>query len=183
MLHIRNGVDRKIDPVLFNESYMMHGSTSPQYSMIASLDVATKMMDDNGPTILGDIIREAIQLRRKMADLERDFRKNGDWFFGMWQPHTVKYDGAMKENADKIYNELKSCGIDVLLDDRNERPGVKFKDADLIGFPIRIVVGDKNLPNVEVKLRGNPDAQLIPVDEVTKVTSQIVKEELDKLNA
>ena len=40
--------------------------------------------------------------------------------------------------------------IDVLLDDRNERPGVKFKDADLIGFPIRIVVGDKNLPNVEV---------------------------------
>lgn len=95
----------------------------------------------------------------------------------------VKYDGAMKENADKIYNELKSCGIDVLLDDRNERPGVKFKDADLIGFPIRIVVGDKNLPNVEVKLRGNPDAQLIPVDEVTKVTSQIVKEELDKLNA
>jgi len=100
MLHIRNGLQRRIDPVLFNESYMMHGSTSPQYSMIASLDVATKMMEDNGRTILGDIIREAIQLRRKIAGLERDLRRNGDWFFGMWQPQTVKYNGNTVDFAD-----------------------------------------------------------------------------------
>ncbi|MBO5689712.1 MAG: hypothetical protein J6S73_07245 [Lentisphaeria bacterium] len=100
MLHIRNGEKIKIDPVLFNESYMMHGSTSPQYSMIASLDVATRMMEDNGITIQGDIIREAVQLRRKMAMLERDFRKAGDWFFGMWQPHRVEYNGARIDFAD-----------------------------------------------------------------------------------
>jgi lysine decarboxylase/arginine decarboxylase len=100
MLHIRNGSERQIDPVLFNESYMMHGSTSPQYSMIASLDVATKMMEDNGITILGDIIREAIQLRRKMADLERNLHRNGDWFFSMWQPPTVKYHGNTVAFAD-----------------------------------------------------------------------------------
>ena len=47
------------------------------------------------------------------------------------------------EAAEKIYNELKAQGIDALIDDRNERPGVKFKDADLIGIPVRIVVGKK----------------------------------------
>ena len=47
MLHIRSGSKVKINPDEINESYMMHGSASPQYSMIASLDVATKIMDDN----------------------------------------------------------------------------------------------------------------------------------------
>ena len=100
MLHIRNGAERSIDPVLFNEAYMMHSSTSPQYSMIASLDVATKMMEDNGRTILGDIILEAVQLRKKMADLEREFRRRKEWFFSMWQPPTVKYKGGTVEFAD-----------------------------------------------------------------------------------
>ena len=47
------------------------------------------------------------------------------------------------EIAEKVYNDLKARGIEVLLDDRNERAGVKFKDADLIGIPVRIVVGKK----------------------------------------
>ena len=100
MLHIRNGSKRRIDPLLFNESYMMHGSTSPQYSMIASLDVATKMMEDNGETIIGDIILEAVQLRRKFAMLEREFHRDGDWFFSMWQPQYIKYDGHKVSFAD-----------------------------------------------------------------------------------
>ncbi len=95
----------------------------------------------------------------------------------------VKYEGAMKENADMIYNQLKAAGVDVLLDDRNERPGVKFKDADLIGFPIRIVVGDKNLPNVEVKFRSEADATLVPATEAAAKAEEFVKSELAKLNA
>ena len=74
MLHIKNGGTVKINPVEFNESYMMHGSTSPQYNMIASLDVATKMMDDNGEVMMRDIIREAIQLRKEVARLNREFK-------------------------------------------------------------------------------------------------------------
>ena len=80
MLHIRNGGKVKIDPAQFNESYMMHGSTSPQYSMIASLDVATKMMDDNGETMTRDIIREAFQLRANSPPSNGVQRKK-DWFF------------------------------------------------------------------------------------------------------
>ena len=76
MLHIRNGSHIKIEPDLFNESYMMHGSTSPQYSMIASLDVATKMMDDSGEMIWNDTIIEAIHFRKKMASIVKDLKKN-----------------------------------------------------------------------------------------------------------
>ena len=93
----------------------------------------------------------------------------------------VKYDGAMKEVSDKLYEELKASGIEVLLDDRNERPGVKFKDMDLIGIPVRIVVGEKNLPNVEVKLRAETEAKLVPAEEAAKTAEKIVREELAKL--
>ena len=93
----------------------------------------------------------------------------------------VKYDGAMKEVSDKLYEELKASGIEVLLDDRNERPGVKFKDMDLIGIPVRIVVGEKNLPNVEVKLRAETEAKLVPAEEASKTAEKIVREELAKL--
>jgi prolyl-tRNA synthetase len=71
----------------------------------------------------------------------------------------------------------------VLLDDRDERPGVKFNDMDLIGFPIRITVGDKNLPNVEVKLRSAAEAELVPLDQAVEKVSAMVKSaiaELDK---
>ncbi|MBQ4024238.1 MAG: proline--tRNA ligase, partial [Treponema sp.] len=71
---------------------------------------------------------------------------------------------------------------EVLLDDRAERPGVKFNDMDLIGFPVRITVGDKNLPNVEVKLRSEQDAQLIPLENASAKVAEIVKAELEKLN-
>ena len=58
--------------------------------------------------------------------------------------------------ADELEAALEAKGIDVIVDDRPERPGVKFKDADLIGFPVRVVVGAKGLANggVEVKLRS-----------------------------
>jgi len=95
----------------------------------------------------------------------------------------IKYDGAMKDAADKLYEELEALGVEVLLDDRNERPGVKFNDADLMGFPIRVVVGDKNLPNVEVKLRKDDSVELIPADQAAKKIAEIVKAEMNSLNA
>ena len=58
--------------------------------------------------------------------------------------------------AEKIHAELIARGVDVILDDRDERPGVKFKDADLVGFPIRVAIGEKSLAkgDVEIKPRG-----------------------------
>lgn len=94
----------------------------------------------------------------------------------------VRYDGEMKEVSDAIYAELEKDGIEVLLDDRNERPGVKFKDFDLIGIPVRIVVGEKNLPNVEIKMRKENEAHLIPKENAANEAEKIVREELAKLN-
>jgi len=95
----------------------------------------------------------------------------------------IKYDGNMKEVADKLYDDLTKAGIEVMLDDRNERPGVKFNDMDLIGFPVRITVGDKNLPNVEIKVRSEPEAKLIPATEAAAKVEDFVKKELADLNA
>lgn len=94
----------------------------------------------------------------------------------------VKYEGKMKEAADSLYSQLTDAGIEVLLDDRNERPGVKFMDADLIGYPVRVVVGEKNLPNVEVKHRNEKDAELIPLENASEKIAKIVLSALAELD-
>lgn len=97
-----------------------------------------------------------------------------------WQAAVVpvKYEGRMKETADALYAELSRRGVETLLDDRTERPGVKFKDMDLIGIPVRIVVGEKNLPFVEVKLRTEKEAVLVPAESAADHVEETVKKEL-----
>ena len=71
-------------------------------------------------------------------------------------PLNVDPNSAAMKLAEKCYTELTGRGVDVILDDRDERPGVKFKDADLVGFPIRLGIGEKSLAKgeVEIKPRG-----------------------------
>ena len=81
----------------------------------------------------------------------------------------LKYDDeAQKEAAERIYKELWAAGVEVLMDDRDERAGVKFNDADLIGVPIRITIGQKSLKEgkVEVKARSESEIQAVPVGDV-----------------
>ena len=75
----------------------------------------------------------------------------------------------VKAKADEIYNTLKSLGVDVLLDDRKERPGVMFADMELIGIPHRLTIGTRALEQnvIEYKHRTNDEKQEIPVNEVT----------------
>ncbi len=79
--------------------------------------------------------------------------------------------------AEKLYNDLTKKGIEVILDNRNERPGVKFKDMDLIGIPIRITVGKKvEEDQVELKLRTDKESTDINIKDVYKTVSKIIKE-------
>ncbi len=82
-------------------------------------------------------------------------------------------DAAQMEAAEKLYTELNAAGIETLLDDRNERAGVKFKDADLIGIPYRIVTG-RSLKDgkLEVVDRATKKSQDIPIDEVVSTIKQ-----------
>lgn len=86
--------------------------------------------------------------------------------------------------VDTLEKTLEDKGIDVFVDDREERPGVKFKDADLIGCPIRVVVGAKGLAKggVEVKLRTSKAAELVPVDNAASAISALVDELTASLN-
>ena len=82
--------------------------------------------------------------------------------------------------ANNVYDELTAAGIEVVLDDRGERAGVKFKDADLIGYPVRVTVGAKSLArgNVEVKIRKTGEMLEVPVAEVATWISDYVKAEM-----
>ena len=75
---------------------------------------------------------------------------------------------AVKAAADALYAELKAAGVDVLLDDRNERPGVMFAEMELLGLPHRVVVGDRGLAEgkLEYKGRSDSDVQMIPLAEI-----------------
>ena len=74
-------------------------------------------------------------------------------------------DQESLHKAEEIYTQLQKAGVEVIIDDRNERPGVKFKDADLIGYPIRIVVGPKTIStgSLEVKIRKTGEVKLLPL--------------------
>ncbi len=90
MIHVRDG-RRPIEHARFNEAFMMHASTSPQYAIIASNDVSAAMMDGPGGVALTtESIREAVAFRQMMSKLHRDFSAKGDWFFSAWQPEAIE---------------------------------------------------------------------------------------------
>jgi prolyl-tRNA synthetase len=82
------------------------------------------------------------------------------------------------ETGERLYEELQEAGVEVMIDDRDEGVGAKFKDADLIGIPVRVAIGTRGLEdgNVELKLRDEDDDELVPVDEVVDRIVEIVDE-------
>jgi prolyl-tRNA synthetase len=86
-------------------------------------------------------------------------------------------DAQQLEIAEKLYTQLNQAGVETLLDDRDERAGVKFKDADLIGIPYRIVTGRAiNNGKVEVVKRATRETQEIAIEEVVTTLQQWIKE-------
>ncbi|WP_299582948.1 Orn/Lys/Arg decarboxylase N-terminal domain-containing protein [uncultured Microbulbifer sp.] len=89
MIHIRDGRS-PIEHGRFNEAFMLHASTSPLYSIMASNDVSAAMMDGPGGTALtGESIVEAVAFRQVLARLKREYNDKGEWFFDGWQPDRV----------------------------------------------------------------------------------------------
>lgn len=89
---------------------------------------------------------------------------------------------AAMNKAEELYAALTAQGIEVLLDDRDDRPGVKFKDADLIGIPLRVALGDKSLAKGEVELKPRGGSlELVPVADAAERIASWVRQELDKL--
>ncbi|MGA2914508.1 MAG: proline--tRNA ligase [Sedimentisphaerales bacterium] len=87
--------------------------------------------------------------------------------------------------AEKLYDELTACGVEVLLDDRDARGGVKFKDADLIGIPIRITIGAKSLAEncAEIKLRRESEVKKVPLEKIKEKTQELIAKLKAELSA
>lgn len=87
-------------------------------------------------------------------------------------------DETLMQAARTLYDQLCANGVETVLDDRNERAGIKFKDADLIGYPLRITVGKTFTANetVEVKIRRGGDVTEMPVADVPQFVAQWLHE-------
>ncbi len=118
MIHVKLSNRAPLEFDQFNESFMMHGTTSPFYPMIASIDVATAMMDEPaGQTLMSETIQDAINFRKAMASVAHRLRAADDgstWFFGMFQPDNVR-DPASGESfrfedaPDALLSQTASC--------------------------------------------------------------------------
>ena len=92
-------------------------------------------------------------------------------------PLAVAPENEAMKLAQKIYAELTANGVEVILDDRDDRPGVKFKDADLVGFPIRVSIGEKSLAKGEVEIKPRGGAVMaVPAAEATARVLSLVKD-------
>jgi arginine decarboxylase len=141
-IHVRNGRN-PIEFSRFNESFMMHGSTSPQYAIIASNDIAAGMMDGPaGQALTTDSIKEAVAFRKTMARLAKDFQKKGDWFFNTWQPDTVhsgtKKLFAFEDAPDELLYKEPACWV--LHPDAEWHGFDKLKDNYCMLDPIKVSV-------------------------------------------
>jgi arginine decarboxylase len=117
MIHVKLSDRAPLDFDLFNEAFMMHGTTSPFYPMIASLDVATSMMDEPaGPTLMYETIQDAISFRKAMSSIAHRLRSaNGEeWFFRVYQPDTVTdpmtgQTSLFEETPDSLLIQSSEC--------------------------------------------------------------------------
>ena len=118
-----------------------------------------------------------IGINRILASLiETSFDKGGIIWPSSLSPCEVvvipvnREDVAIAARAEAIYEDLKAEGVDVIIDDRDKSPGVKFKDSDLIGFSYQVVIGKKNFEKgkVEVKNRASGETTLVDLDKVVQ---------------
>jgi prolyl-tRNA synthetase len=118
-------------------------------------------LDESGKSRLMIMGCYGIGVSRTMAaTIEQNHDQNGiKWPIALapYQVHLIPVTAEQMDVADRIYQQLSAARVEVLLDDRNERPGVKFKDADLIGIPLRITIGPKGLVHGEVEVKFRRD--------------------------
>jgi prolyl-tRNA synthetase len=136
-------------------------------------------LDENGKAQIMEMGCYGIGVSRIVAAaIEQNFDERGIALPAGMAPFQVaiapigyKKSDAVKQAADKLYEELAAAGVEVLLDDRDERPGVMFADLELIGIPHRIVIGDRGLKESNVEYQGRKDtaAQVVPLQDVKKL--------------
>jgi prolyl-tRNA synthetase len=150
-----------------------------------SESMGAKVLDVNGKEVTPIMGSYGIGIERILtAAIEQSNDKNGFWLPASIAPFTVVVtvtnigDALLKETGEKLAAELEAAGLDVLLDDRDERAGVKFKDADLVGIPYRINVGKKAADGlVELVTRSTATSVDVGLNEAVALVKERVAED------
>src|SRR5580692_3215155 len=158
-----------------------------------SESMGARVLDENGKEVTPIMGSYGIGIERILtAAIEQSNDANGFWLSGSIAPFTVVVtvtnmgDAKLRETGEKLAAEIEAAGLDVLLDDRDERAGVKFKDADLVGIPFRVTVGKKAADGiVEVVTRKpsqvtqtggtEPTNVDVPIDQVVTHLKSLVQ--------
>jgi prolyl-tRNA synthetase len=141
-------------------------------------------LDEKGQSQLMVMGCYGIGVSRTMAAaIEQNFDSNGiQWPMAIapYQVHIVAVNPEQLPAAQELYQKLNDAKVEVLLDDRDERPGVKFKDADLIGIPLRITIGPKSLAQgeAEVKYRQTGAEERWPLDQVVAKATEFIEKSI-----
>lgn len=154
--------------------------------------LGAKFLDENGKEQLMVMGCYGIGVSRTVAAaIEQNNDKDGIiWPMAIAPYHAIVVPVSTKDEeqvkiAESLYRSLNEKGVETIIDDRNERPGVKFKDADLIGYPIRIVVGSKTIEDgtVEIKHRRTGNVETVKVDSALQLIRKMVGDEIaERLN-
>ncbi len=147
--------------------------------------MGARVLDENGKEVMPIMGCYGIGIERILtAAIEQSNDKNGFWLPASIAPFTVVVtvtnvgDETLREAGEKLASELEVAGLDVLLDDRDERAGVKFKDADLVGIPYRINVGKKVASGqVELMTRATAASVDVAMDAVVAMLKERVEED------
>jgi prolyl-tRNA synthetase len=150
-----------------------------------SESMGARVLDVNGKEVTPIMGSYGIGIERILtAAIERSNDKNGFWLPASIAPFTVVVtvtnvgDEALRNAGEALAAELEAAGLDVLLDDRDERAGVKFKDADLVGIPYRINVGKKVATGqVELVTRATAGSVDVALDAVVALVKERVEED------
>jgi prolyl-tRNA synthetase len=147
--------------------------------------MGARVLDPNGKEVTPIMGSYGIGIERILtASIEQSNDANGFWLPTSIAPFTVVVtitnvaDKTLKDAGEALAAELEAAGLDVLLDDRDERAGVKFKDADLVGIPYRINVGKKTASGqVELVTRANASSVDVALSDVAAQVKKRVQEE------
>lgn len=152
-----------------------------------SKSLGATFLDENGeekPCVMGCY---GVGVSRSLA---ASIEQNHDDYGIIWPMPIAPYhciivpvstkDAQVVEEADKLYHALQRLGVEVVLDDRDERAGVKFKDADLVGYPLRVTIGSKTLANGQVELRERKtgETQLVSLEDVAGQIKSLIEKAL-----
>jgi prolyl-tRNA synthetase len=144
--------------------------------------MGARVLDKNGKEVTPIMGSYGIGIERILtAAVEQSNDENGFWLPAMIAPFQIVVsptnvkDETVKSTAEDIAARLEAAGFDVVLDDREERPGVKFKDADLVGIPFRITVGKKVTEGtVEVVLRSTREVRDVTIAAIVEHCQELL---------